>query len=68
MTQAVEINFCFNSPIAGFLEAAVEQANLGEQHRVQEWHLDHLLQVQVDLELVFLLLHHKGHAGGTRPE
>lgn len=46
----------------------IEQPDLGEQHGVQERHLDQLFQLKLDGELVFLLLHHKGHAGGSRPD
>lgn len=60
--------FQLDSPVTRLLEAAVEQTDLGEEHRVQKWHLDHLLQVEVDAELVLLLLHHKCHSGRTRPE
>jgi hypothetical protein len=56
------------SPIARLLKAAIEQAYLGEENCIQEWHLDHLLQVEFDAELVLLLLHHECHAGRTRPE
>lgn len=45
-----------------FLEvAAVEQADLGEQHRRHKRHLSELLQTALHPKLVALFLRHEGH-------
>lgn len=45
--------------------AAVEESQLGEQHRVHERHSGQLLQVHLHREFVLLLLHHEGHLTTT---
>ena len=45
--------------------AAVEESQLGEQHRVHERHSGQLLQVHLHREFVLLLLHHEGHLTAT---